>query len=109
MFTALFLSLAITSAADKPITIIDDMPRVVIPLAPYDLGNPRDVDRLNHRIVTAAKMVCEQGYRGVSYLETVACVKTAVADGKGQLGQLLAQTPASTALSGAIAIAAPRK
>lgn len=110
MLTALLLSLALTaSAQDEPITIVDPTPSIVIPLAAYDLGKPRDVDRLNHRIVTSAKLVCERGYRGIGYRETVACVQSAVADGKAQLGRLLAQNPTSAALTGSIAIATPRE
>jgi UrcA family protein len=110
MLTALLLSLAITaSSQDDPILVIDPAPSIVISLAHYDLGKAGDVDRLSHRIVTSAKLVCEHGYRGIGYRETVACVQSAVADGKAQLGRLLAQNPSSAALTGSIAIAVPRE
>jgi UrcA family protein len=91
----------------KPITIIDDSPRIIIPLAAYDLGRAEDVVHVKHRIVTAAKMVCERGIRGIAYLETVACVKSAVADGNAQLGRILAQNPSATGVAAAIAVSAP--
>jgi UrcA family protein len=110
MFTALFLSLAMAaSSQDDPILVVDPAPSIVISLAPYDLGKPGDVDQLNHRIVTSAKLVCEHGYRGLGYRETVACVQSAIADGKGQLGRLLSQNPNNAALTGTIAIVTPKK
>ena len=108
MFTALFLSLAMAaSSQDDPILVVDPAPSIVISLEPYDLGKPGDVDRLNLRIVTSARLVCEHGYRDLGYRETVACVQSAVADGKAQLGRLLAQNPSSAVLTGTIAISTP--
>lgn len=109
MLTALLLSLAITASSQDQIIVEDPAPSIAISLAHYDLGKAGDVDRLNHRIVTSAKLVCEHGYRGIGYRETVACVQSAVADGKAQLGRLLAQNPSSAALTGSIAIALPRE
>ena len=107
MFTIILLSLA--AAGAEPITIIEDSPRIVIPLARYDLRRADDLRHLKQRIVTASKTLCEQGDRGISYLETVACVKTSVADGNAQLGRVLAQNPSAAPLAAAIAVTAPAK
>lgn len=111
MFTPILLSFAIAASApgQQPITIVSDAPRVVIPLADYDLGRARDVLRLKLRIRAAASEVCEgaEGYRGIEYLVAIQCVKSAVADGNSQLDKVLAQSPSATGLTTAIAITSP--
>ena len=109
MLTALLLSLAMSASShDEPITIVDSEPSIVILLASYDLKNTRDVDRLERRIVDAAKTVCERSYRDIGYLETVACVKSAMANGKAQLGRLLGRNPSAAGLTSAIAVTVPK-
>ena len=104
MFTAIFLSLAMSAAGVEPDVIVtDEAPTVVIPLASYDLSRPSDVERLKLRIHAAARSVCDRSYRGVMYLETVACVKGAIADAEAQLGQVR-QRQSIASLGAAIAI-----
>ena len=105
MFGSLLLSLAITaSSTHEPITIVESAPTVVIRLARYDLANSRDVDNLRHRIVSSAKMICEDGYRGLQHQAAIACAKTAIADANAQLNRVLAQNASSAGLGAAIAI-----
>lgn len=110
MFTTILLSLAAagSSPSQQPITVLSDVPRVVIPIADYDLGRAGDVLRLRWRIRAAAKEVCDNpdSYRGIEYMVANGCVKSAVAGGNAQLDNLLAGGP-STALTTAIAITAP--
>jgi len=109
MLASLLLSLAITaSSPHEPITIVESAPTVVIRLARYDLANPHDVDNLRHRIATSAKMICEDGYRGLQHQGAIACAKTAIADANAQLNRVLAQNPSSAGLTAAIAITAPK-
>src|SRR5689334_11356617 len=108
MLTPVLLSFAIVAAPASvdPITINQDAPTIVIPLAHYNLGQPSDVRRLKWRIVTAAKLVCDNGQRGVRYLEAVACVKSATADANGQLSRMMAANPSASTLTSAIGVVA---
>ena len=103
MISILLLGLA--AAASEPIVVVDeDQPTIVIPLAKYDLARDEDVRRLKHRISSAAMTVCDRSYRGVSYLETVECVKTARSAANSELDALLSKRSAGIAMT-AIAVA----
>ena len=108
MFTPVLLSFAIAAspASVDPITINQDAPTIVIPLARYNLGQPSDVRRLKWRIVTAAKLVCDNGQRGVRHREAVACVKSATADANAQLSRMIAENSPASALTSAIGVVA---
>jgi UrcA family protein len=104
MFTAIFLSLATNVVSVEPEVIVaEDAPTVVIPLASYDLARSSDVERLKLRIHAAARSVCDRSYRGVMYLERVACVKSAIASAETQLGQVR-QRQSIASLGTAIAV-----
>jgi len=107
MFTPLILALmtAATTGARDAIVVVDDEPRIVIPLADYDLGRADGLRLVRQRIVNAATRVCYSGYREAIYPERVACVKSAVAGANAQLGALL--THHSTSVTAAIAVVAP--
>jgi UrcA family protein len=109
MFTPILMLLAsaATPPQAEPITVFDDAPSIVIPLARYDLARSDDVRHLKLRIIGAARLICESGYRGLAYRETIACVKSAVSGGNAQLGRLLAHNPSSAPLATAIAVSAP--
>jgi UrcA family protein len=109
MFTPLLLALAIatTSPMGGDIVVIDDQPTITIPLDRLDLARAEDVSRARHMIRHAAMRVCDRGYRGISYLETVACVKGAIADGNAQLSRIQALDSSKTSVTAAIAVTAP--
>ena len=109
MITSLLLTLAMTAGADhaRPITIVEDAPTIVIPLAHYDLANAEDYQRLTHRIWKAAGTVCDVTYVGIRDPETVACRDSAVADADAQLGRLLAHRSSVAALTSVIAVTRP--
>jgi UrcA family protein len=109
MLVPLLLGLAMgaTSPADYEIVVVDDQPRITIPLDPADLGKAEGLHQVERKIHVAAIRVCDRGYRGVSYLETVACVKAAIAEGNAQLGRIQARGPGNTPVTAAIAVTAP--
>jgi UrcA family protein len=97
------IAMSAIGSPPQPITVIDSAPSVAIPLAGYDLTKARDVQRLNLRIHSAARSVCDIGYRGEMYLEMAACVRTAIDDANAQLGRIrMVQSSASTAAAIAI-------
>ena len=107
MFMPVLLPIAMSAIGfqPEPITVVENAPTVVIPLARYDLSSPRDRDRLKLRIHSAARSVCDIDYRGEMYLEMVACVRTAIADANAQLGTFKpGQSTAS--IAGAISVSA---
>jgi UrcA family protein len=106
MFSPFLLSLAIFSNAPGPVIVVDERPTIQIMLANYDLERPGDVKRLKREIRWAADRVCIHGYGLSMYLESVACVKTAVTDANSQLATVLAQYRSGTPLAGAIAVSA---
>jgi UrcA family protein len=109
MFTALLISLAMsgTGPVNEPIVVVEDRPRIVIPLAGYDLTRADGVQSLEHEIVRAARRVCDRGYRGAFHLETVACVKGAREGADAQLTSMLAQGRSTAGVTAAIAVTAP--
>ena len=108
MFAPMLLTLAIAAGADqaKPITIVENAPSIVIPIAGYDLARASDVRHLETRIWFAATSVCDVNYGVVRDPETVACRNRAVADADAQLGRFLAH-PSTAALTSAIAVTRP--
>lgn len=107
MFAAILLPLAMTATSIEPQATADadEVRSVVIALDRYDVRLTADIDRLKLRIRTAARTVCDQGYHGVMYLQTGACIRNAVADAHAQLGKL-AERKADATLSATIAVTA---
>jgi len=104
------LAMAASTAHPAPITIVEDAPTIVIPLARYDLGNADDFHRLSNRIWKAASTVCDVTYVGIRDPRTVACRDSAVADADAQLGRILAhRSSAAAALTSAIAVTRPAR
>ena len=101
MFTTLILGLAL--AGSEPIVVVDEAPAptISIDLTHYDLRQANDLHRVEMRIHDAAKNVCVRGYGVAIYLERVACVKSAIADGDRQLMDIVTKTQSATALSAA--------
>ena len=85
MFALILLPFAITATNSAPDAVSDPdrAPTVVIPIDRYDLSRPRDIERLKLGIHSAARSVCDHGYRGVMYLET-ACAGAAAARRSGR-------------------------
>lgn len=106
MFTPLLLTLAAGAASTSQgeVIVIDDRPSMVIAIGRLDRAE--HIGEIRREIRHDAKIVCDRAYRELGYLETVACVKSAVADGDAQLGRALAHNPAGTSVA-AIAVTAP--
>jgi UrcA family protein len=113
MFTPLFVAVAVAVAAtpspDREIVIVNDQPTMTISLQAYSLARPEGLRSIRHRIGYAAKRVCDREYRGVSYLETIACVKGAIAVADAQLSRIKAQKIAGSTMAAAITMAPPPK
>jgi UrcA family protein len=108
MFTPLLLAAAIGAASpsDYQVIVVDDQPTISIPLQRLNLGREEDMRRAKRRVAYGATLVCERAYRGVSYLETVECVKAAMADGDAQLNRIGARESGSASVAAAVAITA---
>jgi UrcA family protein len=106
MFTLMLLSLAAATGAtdNNPIIIAEDRPSIRIALAGYDFAREQDVRRLKLKIRWAAGRVCVRGYGVSLYLERVECVKSAIADGDRQLGQLVAQSQSGVPLAASLSV-----
>jgi UrcA family protein len=108
MFTPMLLSLAIAaSPAPQHIIVVDDRPTVTIALADYDLASARDVRKLRGKIRSAADRVCIHGSGLAMYLESVPCLKSAVADADAQLDTVVANRGSSATMGATIAVSAP--
>lgn len=101
MFTISILGLALAGA--EPIIVVDEppAPTIRIDLTRYDLRQANELYRVEMRIHEAAKDVCVRGYGVELYLERVACVKSAIADGDRQLRGIVTNTKTAAALSAA--------
>lgn len=105
MFTPILLSLAMNSSAPEPIIVVDERPTIQIMLADYDLTRPADVKKLKRQIRWAADRVCIHGTGLAMYLESVPCLRSAVADANAQL-RAVAQHPSRPPLASAIVVSA---
>lgn len=111
MITSILLTLAMATSAGqpRPITIVDDAPSIVIPLASYDLSQADDIRRLSQRIWKVAGSVCDITYVGIRDPRTVACRNSAIADADAQLGHFIAHRSSAAALTSAIAVTRPAR
>jgi len=109
MFASLFLVLAIVASSTPAGATVgfDEGPDIVIPVGNYDFGRPDMRRRIENKIHHAAISVCDRGYHGLSYSETIACVKSAIADGEAQLGKLLAHSSRTAPVTSAVVISLP--
>ena len=106
MFTPMLLSLAIAaSPAPQHIIVVDERPTVTIALADYDLASA--VRKLRGKIRSAADRVCIHGSGPAMYLESVPCLKSAVADADAQLETALASRGSGATMGATIAVSAP--
>ena len=105
----LTLAMAASTAQPRPITIVEDAPSIVIPLAGYNLTNADDFRRLSHRIWKAAGTVCSVTYVGIRDPKTIACRDSAIADADAQLGRFLAHRSTAAALTSAFAVTRPTR
>jgi UrcA family protein len=85
----------------------DGRPAIHLSLTGYDLGQDEDVRDIKVQIRRAANRVC---VRGASlYLETVACVKSAVSDADQQLNKLLARDGPDSPIVASISVSVSAK
>jgi UrcA family protein len=103
MFSILLLGLAAVAGSD-PVIVVDDRAMISIDIVGYDLRQAADTRRLERRIRQAADRVCVRGYGVAIYLERVACVKSAIAEGDRQLREHVAQRGSGAPLASTIAI-----
>jgi UrcA family protein len=103
MFNILLLGIA-AAAGSEPIVVVDERPTITIEMARYDFRQTGDMRRLEARIHDAANRVCVRGYDVSVYLERVACVKSAIADGDRQVRDLVAKSRSAPLTTAAISI-----
>lgn len=109
MLSLLLFSIAIGSASNDPVMLVEDQAIVRIRIADYDLTNAAGQKRLGRKIAWAAGKVCTFSIPGAFQLELFACEKETIADARHQLDSVMAQRKSGTPLVAAIAVTANSK